>query len=82
VSKDRQTAAPAFRVGVVEWHCWAVDGEQQLEWRSKCGSFRAGRNRGASTCWASCQGSLVGHDYTSLRLAMIAATLARRSAAA
>ena len=83
MSQDRLSDATLpFSVGDTEFRCWIVGGGQQYEWRSTCGRLRAGRNRGSSTCWASCDGPLVRADYDNLRGAMIAATLARRRAAA
>lgn len=83
MSADRLSdTTPPFEIAGITWRGWIVDSGQQYEWRSDCGRYRAGRNIGAGTHWASCGGPLVGHEYPTLRFAMLSAQITRRRDAA
>jgi hypothetical protein len=91
MSSERLGGGPAFVLNGVTWRCWVTDSGQRYEWRSTCGRYRAGRYLVAADPanypkgkapsfialhWARAGERIVGQAYTTLRLAMEAATSA------
>jgi hypothetical protein len=72
----RPSTIPAFKILGVNFVCWVVDDGQRYEWRAPSFNLFAGRNEGRGTYWASHGSRVLGRNFTSLRLAMIAAVQA------
>jgi hypothetical protein len=76
------SSVPTFAILGATFCCWTAtdaDGGQRYVWRSTCGRFAVGRR--GRLCWARSDGRIVGGEFDTMKLAMIAAVGAAREAA-
>jgi hypothetical protein len=85
---DHPSTVPPFTIPGATFVCWIVDDGpneagipgQRYVWRSTCGRYAVGRR--VRTYWARRDGRVVGANFLTSKLAMIAAVSgARREAA-